>query len=177
MPDLFILTEDDGGSIAYQSSPVPVLVDDVNLDDTYLLPENGEPEIIVVSDSGVQGPPGVAGEDAPIYFGRDEEVDVVVGEQMFLFGFDAQLIKAYTIIRTAPQGNPVVLDINVNDVSIWTNPNDRLKILAGQNRGEVVLPTPLAIQEGDYVTVDIDEIGTTVPGANLSVFILYRRTP
>lgn len=71
--------------------------------------------------------------------------------------------------KTAPQGANLIVDINKNGTTIFTT---RPEIDAGQttdDNNHVISVTALAT--GDILTVDIDQVGSTTPGSNLTVIV------
>jgi uncharacterized protein YuzE len=123
--------------------------------------------------------------------------------------FAAEIVQVDVAINTAPTGADVLLDINKNGTTIFTDQTKRPKIVAGTNaaasvkvtRGVAVNPgpgtnqpndtgvgyvnvnggvvpsdTPVAtLAAGDYITVDVDQIGSTVAGSNAVVSLLLKR--
>ena len=73
---------------------------------------------------------------------------------------------------TAPTGASLIADINKNGVTMFTTQANRPTIAAGANSaGAVTLPDITALAAGDYVSVDIDQIGSGVAGSDLTVAI------
>ena len=73
---------------------------------------------------------------------------------------------------TAPTGADLILDVNKNGVSVFTNQASRPKVAAGAFVG-VVTPPATTIADGDYVSIDVDQVGSTVAGANLIVEVAF----
>ena len=79
-----------------------------------------------------------------------------------------QSIKAYA--RTAPTGASLIFDINKNGVSIFNTSADRLSIASGVNTSTVgTFSTSLAAN--DVLELDIDQIGSTFAGSDLTIVI------
>lgn len=76
-------------------------------------------------------------------------------------------------VGTAPVGGPVVVDINRNGASIFTAQVNQPSIVAGAvTSGKVTAIGNAALADGDYLTVDVDAVGSTTPGADLAVQVL-----
>ena len=75
-------------------------------------------------------------------------------------------------VGTSPQGSPVVVDVNVNGSSVWTSPAAQPTIPANGVTSGAVTPNTSTIPAGGYLTVDIDAVGSTSPGGDLTVQIL-----
>lgn len=74
---------------------------------------------------------------------------------------------------TAPTGQALLVDVNKNGTTIYTTQSNRPTIAAGANSGGPgATPDVTALVAGDYLTIDIDQIGTTVAGSDLVVSII-----
>ena len=87
--------------------------------------------------------------------------------------------RAITIIGVrATMGSPssgasVIVDVNKNGVSIFSTQSNRPTIPAGSNTDLADAINLPSVGASDYVTVDIDTAGTTTPGSDLTVDIIY----
>lgn len=73
-------------------------------------------------------------------------------------------------VGTAPAGQAIIIDVKVNGTSIYGTPGNRPTIAAGaKNSGRNTGFTTTVIPDGAELTVDIAQIGTTTPGADLGV--------
>lgn len=70
----------------------------------------------------------------------------------------------------APVGAPIVLDVIVNGVSIFTT-SPRPTILDGARVGAPVVPDLADLVEGDLVTIDVVQVGSTQPGAGCTIVL------
>ena len=119
---------------------------------------------ITTAASGPQGPAGTT----PIY-SRAGQLAPLVGQGRFYFESACVIGKVRASVGTVPVGDAVVIDVNVNGVSIFTDQAQRPSIEAGTSTDT---STPnRAVNAGDYITVDIDSVGTTNPGADLTVTV------
>ncbi|MEM2352056.1 MAG: hypothetical protein QXT26_06580, partial [Thermoproteota archaeon] len=92
--------------------------------------------------------------------------NAVVGQSVvpaFICPCSAIIVKAYAYAITAPQGSALIFDINKNGTTIWTNQDNRLRILAGSNSGSQTNFDVRTLSEGDVITLDIDQVGSTTP--------------
>jgi hypothetical protein len=126
---------------------------------------------ILVLGTGVQGPPGTAGPSgtAPV-FSRSGTLAVLEGASRYYCERAGTVTVLRGAVGTAPTGAPIVLDVNVNGVSVFATPADRLSILPDAHTA-VVEPVDLTVAAGDYLTVDVDSVGITTPGADLTVTV------
>jgi len=79
------------------------------------------------------------------------------------------IVKAYANVKTNPTGADLILDINKNASTIWSTQANRLTISDGNTSGTQTSFNTTTLAEGDILTLDIDQIGSTVPGADLTV--------
>ena len=78
-------------------------------------------------------------------------------------------------VNTAPTGAAVICDVNKNGTTIFTTQGNRPTIAATSFATSVTaIPDITSIAAGDYLSVDIDQIGSTIPGSDLVVQVIYR---
>ena len=78
-------------------------------------------------------------------------------------------------VGTAPTGSNVVTDIKKNGASIFEVPGDRPTILAGANSATVGSWGNVTLTTGDYLSVDITQVGSGTAGADLVIAIRLRK--
>jgi hypothetical protein len=74
------------------------------------------------------------------------------------------------VVKTAPTGADLQVDVNKNGTSIF-NAHGDLKIVAGATTGNAV-PVTTALALDDKLTVDIVQIGSTIAGSDLTVEVV-----
>lgn len=75
---------------------------------------------------------------------------------------------------TAPTGADLIVDVNVEGSTAFSAQTGRPKIVAGQTRGSAVparTGDPVNVQPGETVTVDVDQVGSTVAGSDLDIVV------
>lgn len=84
--------------------------------------------------------------------------------------------EAWTIVGirasvgTAPAGQSFIVDVNKNGTTVFTTQANRPVIGIGANTsGKVTNMNVTTVAIGDYLTVDIDQVGTTTAGSDLVV--------
>jgi hypothetical protein len=80
-------------------------------------------------------------------------------------------LKARISVGTAPTGAAVICDINKGGTTIFTTQSNRPQIAAAGNTGTTTAFDVTTWADGEYLTVDIDQIGSTVAGSDLSAQI------
>lgn len=76
-------------------------------------------------------------------------------------------------VGTSPTGASVVIDVNKNGTTIFTTQSNRPTIAAGNNTDLADAINVSSVAAGDYLTVDIDQVGSTTPGSDLTVTFRY----
>ena len=80
--------------------------------------------------------------------------------------------KVFLYAETAPTGADLIADINLNGTTIFTTQANRPTVTAGANTATSGTPDTTSVADGDYITFDIDQVGSTVPGADI-LFVIY----
>ncbi|MFZ1459085.1 MAG: hypothetical protein WAT17_04360 [Candidatus Saccharimonadales bacterium] len=75
-------------------------------------------------------------------------------------------------VGTAPTGSSAIIDINVDGTTIFSTQANRPTIAVSTNTsGLVSNMNTTTVANGSYMTVDIDQVGSTVAGSDLTVQI------
>lgn len=75
-------------------------------------------------------------------------------------------------VGTAPTGAAIRVDVNKNGTTIFTTQTNRPTIaISGFTSGKVISQEVTGLADGDYLTCDVDVIGSTIAGADLVVQI------
>lgn len=130
---------------------------------------------VEISEVGVQGAAGPS--HYPFPFSFTEDIFPLVGKSAVIIehtGYAVEGVRAY--VDEAPTGGPVEIDVNIGGVTIFTNQANRPTIAAGgQDSGFVTNMDVSILTPGDKLTVDVDLVGPTTPGAWLTVTVWARR--
>lgn len=76
-------------------------------------------------------------------------------------------------VGTAPTGASILVDVNKNGTTIFTTQSKRPTIAVSTNTDLSDTPDVTSWADGDYLTVDVDQIGSSVAGSNLVVQVVY----
>lgn len=90
---------------------------------------------------------------------------IEVGPRIYV-PFSAILSKANAYIKTVSSGSDIIIDINKNGNSIFT---EAMTIVEGNNTISKTSFSNSDVNEDDYFTIDIDQVGSTTTGADLTV--------
>lgn len=89
-------------------------------------------------------------------------------------GETLRLRKVSLTVGTAPTGAALLVDVNVNGTSVFNPQSARPQVAIGQTSGSAVPAVSGAdvdVAPGAVITVDVDQIGSTVAGADLTVVV------
>jgi hypothetical protein len=85
------------------------------------------------------------------------------------------IVEAYAMVGTAPTGAAVIVDVNKNGTTIFTTQANRPQIAVSTNGDASGTPDVTALTNGDYLTVDVDQVGSTIAGSDLTVSVILQR--
>lgn len=88
------------------------------------------------------------------------------------FGRSMTLYKGFASVGTAPTGASLIVDINKNGTTIFTTQANRPTIAVSTFFDDTPAPDVTSWPAGDYLTFDVDQIGSTVAGADLVVGVV-----
>lgn len=97
------------------------------------------------------------------------------GVQRFRMPYDGTIMAAAAVVNTAPTGAAVIADVNLNGTTIYTTAANRPTVAAGANDSGETVPDVTTFSVGDYLTVDVDQIGSGTAGSDLVVVVRVRR--
>lgn len=86
------------------------------------------------------------------------------------------LVSAMAMVGTAPTGASLIVDVNKNGTTIFTTQANRPTISASSNASSEKTPDVTTVSAGDYLTVDVDQVGSTVAGADLVVVVRFQES-
>jgi len=82
------------------------------------------------------------------------------------------IIEIRLAVDTAPTGAALIIDINKNGTTLYTAQDNRPTIADAETSATAILPNIVTLAVGDKLTLDIDQVGSTVAGENLSVIVI-----
>lgn len=81
-----------------------------------------------------------------------------------------RVLGVRAVIASPPTGANLIADLHQNGVTMFTTQANRPTILATElDSGAWAVPDVTAFAAGDRLTVNVDAIGTTLPGTALTV--------
>lgn len=118
-------------------------------------------------------------------------VSAAAGAIAFPVPSGCELVSVHAKVGTAPAGASILIDVNKNGTTVFTDQANRVTIAAGATAGSakvqpalaagtnyIYTPYPTAsplatFAEGDTVSVDVDQVGSSTAGANLGVVLTF----
>lgn len=76
-------------------------------------------------------------------------------------------------VNTQPTGASVIIDVNKGGATIFSTQANRPTIAASSNDDLSSVPDTTSFNQNDVFTIDVDQIGSTIAGADLVVQIRY----
>lgn len=90
-----------------------------------------------------------------------------------LFPLSVDILSVTTACYATPTGSSIIVDINKNGTTLFTTQGNRPTIAIGANASTPMIPAITRVGGGEYITCDIDQVGSTLPGSDLSVIVRY----
>ena len=97
------------------------------------------------------------------------------GTTEFVVTLPGDIVNVWTSVTNTFTGSSLIVDVNINGVTIFTTQANRPTILAGERRDTTGTPDAAAADfvAGDRITVDIDQVGTHAAADQITVGVEY----
>jgi hypothetical protein len=100
-----------------------------------------------------------------------------VGSMRWYPPYNITLLDVATFVGTAPTGATIEVDVNKNGTTVFTTQTKRPIIATSGFHDVSDTPDVTALTgDTDYLTFDIDQVGSTVAGADLVIQVRFNRT-
>jgi hypothetical protein len=83
--------------------------------------------------------------------------------------FACTITRCDAYVTTAPTGASLICDINKNGTTIWATQGNRITIAQSATSGSQTSFDTTAIASGDLLTLDVDQVGATIAGSQLTI--------
>ena len=118
------------------------------------------------------------GISAPVDFSEAGVLGTKTGSMRWYPPYDITLTDVTIMVGTAPTGATLIVDVNKNGTTIFTTQANRPTIaISGFHDVSGTPDVTTLLKDTDYLTWDIDQIGSVVPGSDLVVQIRAKITP
>lgn len=165
-----------GGGGGGGGTKISALPAETVLAGTELVPivQGGVTEHTTTAAIGATAPGGLSVEN--ISFSHAGALSVKTGTSRFpIKGGTFQILTVAAMLNTAATGAQAILDVNKNTTSIYGTQGNRPVFAIGATSASVGAHTPTTVTDGDYIRVDIDQVGSTVTGSDLVLVIRLQR--
>lgn len=102
----------------------------------------------------------------------DSDLEIGTNKAVFFAPYDMTITEIFAGLGTVCTGAAFIVDINVNGSTILST---KITIDVSENTsltaGTLPVVSSTSISKGDKITLDIDQIGSTIAGQGLSVYI------
>lgn len=88
-------------------------------------------------------------------------------------GSNRIITAVYLDVNTAPTGAAIIVDIHKGGTTIFTNQAHRPQVAATAFAGNTTTIDVSAWNDGEYLTCDVDQIGSSIGGSDLTVTVKY----
>lgn len=89
-----------------------------------------------------------------------------------LTGRALTISRVHIAVDTVPTGAAIIVDVNENGTTIFTVQANRPQIAISANTGETTTIDDPSWASGNYLQIDVDQIGSGDPGENLTIMIV-----
>jgi hypothetical protein len=128
-----------------------------------------EPRIILAGDCPESG-----GAITTLAFSLPGQAFVEHGRLAMPFpGITGTLLGVNARVHVAPTGASIIVDVNKSGSTIFSDQSLRPAIAAGTKTSGWVSPQVTSITNTDYLTVDVDQVGSVLAGGDLVVAVRY----
>ena len=115
--------------------------------------------------------PEGGGSGAIFTFSVPDDVVVASGAARLYPPTNLTIVTVRASLGVSPVGASVIVDVHKNGTTIFTTQANRPTIAASGNVSDLEVPDVTALTSTDYLTVDVDQIGSTTAGSYLTVVV------
>jgi hypothetical protein len=117
----------------------------------------------------------IATEAGLLTFSKVGTLAVATGAHRLYVPWAITIVSVGISLGTANTGATFIVDVNKNGTTIYGTQADRPDIAASGQWSGWHVPNTTAVAADDYLTVDVDQVGSTIAGADLTVIIRYTK--
>jgi hypothetical protein len=106
-----------------------------------------------------------------ITLGRYGVLTATAGSDRLYIPYSCTITNVYASVSTAPTGASIVADVHKGGATLFSTQGNRPTITATNFTDTSSAPDVTAITANDYLTLDIDQVGSTIAGADIRVVL------
>lgn len=144
------------------------------LSDSVTLIEVSDTEYFEIYDGSFGLPTAIPAENLPFTYSGPLQAGIGLTTYP-IKGGTFTILSIAARVSGAPTGSSVIIDINKNGSSIYGNQSYRPTVLDGTYEAVVGTHNVSQVVDGDYLSLDIDQVGSAIAGAYLTVVIRLQR--
>ena len=92
--------------------------------------------------------------------------------------FAGKISAVTAAVTTAPVGSTAIFDLHKNGTTVYTTQGNRPQIAAGSTSATAAnLPDVVTWAAGDRLSLEIDQVGSSTAGANVTLCVSYYGSP
>jgi len=100
----------------------------------------------------------------------------ITGTMRWYVPYDIEVTDVTASVSVAPTGATLIADVHKNGTTIFTTQSGRPTIAtSGFFDASATPDVTTMLKDTDYFTVDVDQVGSTVPGTDLVIQIRFKR--
>lgn len=108
-------------------------------------------------------------------FSQGGDLEAGTGAQRLYLPYNFKITEVEAAVGTAPTGAALIVDVNVDGTTIFTTQSNRPQIAISGFVASSTTIEDATHNDGQYLTVDIDQVGSTVAGSDLVVAVRGER--
>lgn len=116
---------------------------------------------------------GGGGNKTGLSLGIPGTLAVGAGTSRVYFVSAATITNVVASVGTQSTGASIIFDVKKNGATIFTTTANRPTIAVGTNADLSSVPDVATLSSGDYLTVDIIQVGSTAAGADAIIQVVY----
>ena len=90
------------------------------------------------------------------------------------FSTRSAILGIRAAVHVAPTGASIIVDVHKSGTTVFASQAARPTIAVSTNVSADAVPSVNIIEAGEYLTVDVDQVGSTIPGGDVTVMVRWR---
>ncbi len=119
-------------------------------------------------------PPTAVPAKLTLAFSKDGTVATQIGAHAWTADANYTITQVRARVGTAPAGASLIVDVNKNGTTIFSTQSNRPTIAAATTTDLADAINVTSLSSGDFLTTDVDQVGSTTAGSNLVVQIMLQ---